>query len=256
MAVNVDKVYQRVLAIANKEQRGYITPQEFNLFANQAQMTIFEQYFYDMNQFNKVPGSTNTTPYADMLDILDEKISELSCSFYSLTDGVYQSYALGTKGTAQVLPADLYRLGTVWYYWDNDYIEAEYIPQNQFRYYANSSLARPANDQPVYTRDKDGIKVWGQNTTTARVIQRTTNVLIDYVKIPGYTTDAVNWAYTTINGAALYNSTNSKDFQLHVSEEVELVNKILELSGIAMKDPAVSQTAAQLDAKKIQQEKI
>ena len=36
MAVSVDTVYQRVLAIANKEQRGYITPQEFNLFANQA----------------------------------------------------------------------------------------------------------------------------------------------------------------------------------------------------------------------------
>jgi len=33
MAVSVDTVYQRVLAIANKEQRGYITPQEFNLFA-------------------------------------------------------------------------------------------------------------------------------------------------------------------------------------------------------------------------------
>ena len=41
MAVSVDTVYQRVLAIANKEQRGYITPQEFNLFANQAQMDIF-----------------------------------------------------------------------------------------------------------------------------------------------------------------------------------------------------------------------
>ena len=50
MAVNVDTVYQRVLALANKEQRGYITPQEFNLLANQAQMTIFEQYFYDKNQ--------------------------------------------------------------------------------------------------------------------------------------------------------------------------------------------------------------
>ena len=48
MAVNIDTVYQRVLAIANKEQRGYITPQEFNLFANQAQMDIFEQYFYDL----------------------------------------------------------------------------------------------------------------------------------------------------------------------------------------------------------------
>ncbi len=47
MAVSIDTVYQRVLAILNKEQRGYITPQEFNLFANQAQLDIFEQYFYD-----------------------------------------------------------------------------------------------------------------------------------------------------------------------------------------------------------------
>ena len=31
MAVNIDTVYQRVLAISNKEQRGYITPLEFNL---------------------------------------------------------------------------------------------------------------------------------------------------------------------------------------------------------------------------------
>ena len=32
MPVNIDTVYQRVLAIANKEQRGYITPQEFNSY--------------------------------------------------------------------------------------------------------------------------------------------------------------------------------------------------------------------------------
>ena len=56
--VNIDTVYQRVLALANKEQRGYITPQEFNLFANQAQMDIFEQYFYDLNQFLRVPGNS------------------------------------------------------------------------------------------------------------------------------------------------------------------------------------------------------
>ena len=43
--INIDTVYQRVLAIANKEQRGYITPQEYNLLANQAQMQIFESYF-------------------------------------------------------------------------------------------------------------------------------------------------------------------------------------------------------------------
>ena len=73
MAVNVDTVYQRVLAIANKEQRGYITPQEFNLLANQAQMDIFEQYFYDINQFERVPG--NDTEYSNMSHILKEIIS-------------------------------------------------------------------------------------------------------------------------------------------------------------------------------------
>ena len=38
--VSIDTVYQKVLAIANKEQRGYITPLEFNLLANQAQLDI------------------------------------------------------------------------------------------------------------------------------------------------------------------------------------------------------------------------
>ena len=50
MAVSIDTVYQRVLAFANKEQRGYITPQEFNIFAENAQLEIFEQYFYDLAQ--------------------------------------------------------------------------------------------------------------------------------------------------------------------------------------------------------------
>ena len=74
MAVSVDTVYQRVLTLANKEQRGYITPQEFNLLANQAQMEIFEQYFYDIKQFNRIPG--NMEGYSDPLSILYEKIGE------------------------------------------------------------------------------------------------------------------------------------------------------------------------------------
>ena len=57
MAVSIDTVYQKVLALANKEQRGYITPQDFNLFASQAQLEIFEQYFYDLNQARKVQGN-------------------------------------------------------------------------------------------------------------------------------------------------------------------------------------------------------
>ena len=73
MAVNVDTVYQKVLALANKEQRGYITPQEFNLFADHAQMDIFEQYFYDLEKRQR--GTGNELDYADIVTNLEEKIS-------------------------------------------------------------------------------------------------------------------------------------------------------------------------------------
>ena len=49
MAVSIDNVYQQVLVIANKEQRGYITPQEFNLLARKAQLDVFENYFNDLD---------------------------------------------------------------------------------------------------------------------------------------------------------------------------------------------------------------
>ena len=41
MAINVNTVYQTVLLILNKEQRGYMTPTEFNSVATQVQLEIF-----------------------------------------------------------------------------------------------------------------------------------------------------------------------------------------------------------------------
>ena len=81
MPVNIDTVYQRVLAIANKEQRGYITPLEFNLLANQAQMEIFEQYFYDLDQFKRkqnIPSpaqESDLTSFSDMTELIKNKLS-------------------------------------------------------------------------------------------------------------------------------------------------------------------------------------
>ena len=105
--VNIDTVYQRVLVLANKEQRGYITPLEFNLYANQTQMDIFEQYFYDINQFGRVPG--NSTEYSDMLDYLEEKISAFETQKdVDINVGV-EFFNIG----AQI--GDLYRIGDVSY---------------------------------------------------------------------------------------------------------------------------------------------
>ena len=234
MAVNVNTVYQRVLAITNKEQRGYITPQEFNTIANQAQLDIFEQYFYDLNQFGRIPG--NQTDYADMLDILEEKIS------------IFEKINVSVSG-GTTLPADLYRLGSILTNCPTCR-EAEQVTQKEWLYIQKSPIAQPSNEFPVYIRDNAGIKVYGNvNTSTNLPTQITSGVYVNYVKTPA----VVSWAANSTTG--LYNSASSTNFELHESEETELVNKILALAGVLLKDGNLYQTGSAEEMKNVQQEK-
>ena len=47
-------------------------------------MSIFEQYFYDLNQFIRVPG--NDTAYSDVVNILEEKIALFEKQGYRYID--------------------------------------------------------------------------------------------------------------------------------------------------------------------------
>lgn len=227
MAVSVDTVYQRVLAILNKEQRGYLTPAEYNLFANQAQLDIFEQYFYDLNQFSRLPG--NSTEYSDMVDILEEKIS------------IFETFGTTTYANGYwPEPTDLYRLGSVVY----NGSEVEHVNKNEYLYVTSSPLSKPTNDFPIYTRDASGIKVYGASEIT-------TGVTFQYVKKPA----KAIWNYTEVNGEALYDANGAVDFELHEAEEADLVIKILQLAGVLIKDPSVYQIGSTEEAKDVQQEK-
>ena len=84
MAINVNEVYQTVLLILNKEQRGYITPNEFNKLATQVQQEIFEQYFEDLNQYLRQPGYQDE--YADRVDNIEEKIALFKTTIFSFPE--------------------------------------------------------------------------------------------------------------------------------------------------------------------------
>ena len=225
MAVNIDTVYQRVLAIANKEQRGYITPQEFNLFANQAQMDIFEQYFYDLNQFLRIPGNDGT--YSNMIDILQEKIN------------IFQLVVDPTNSNNVItLPANMYRLGGI----QTNGIQIERWERKDYEKAIDLPLTKPTNARPICF-------VQGNLATVAPV--DLTDFDVTYVRRPA----AVAWGYIVVNEKALYNPGSSNNFQLHPSEETDLVVKILALAGVLMEDQVLMQSAAQEDAKNTKQEK-
>ena len=236
MAVNIDTVYQRVLTIANKEQRGYITPQEFNILANQAQMDIFEQYFYDLNSFSRIPG--NDTTYSDMVDMLNEKIDIFERYRQAITD--LSAAGVGTW-------AAYYRMGEVYYKCASldQWVEIEKINQNQIHHIQNSPLTAPTLTRPCY------VQLTELTFQTYPTITVETDIKCNYIARPA----AVNWNYTLVNSYPLYNATNSLSFELHASEETELVIKILALAGITLNDPNLYQMAAGEDAKSEQQEK-
>ncbi len=248
--ISVNTVYQTVLALANKEQRGYITPQEFNLYADHAQSNIFEQYFYDLNQFKRVPG--NSTEYSDMLKNLEEKINifnryrrEASLSSNTLGhSGVYSSFMHSATG-------DMYRLGAVEIDYDGgeNYVKVEQVSASEKALYEYSPLTKPTKRRPIFIQYQDfngGIRVFPNPPSSAKLV-------VSYIRKPV----KPNWTYIVVNDKPLYNhsAADRRDFELHPSDRIELIIKILQLAGVTIKDYNLVNAAGQEEIKNIQQEK-
>ena len=160
MAVNVDTIYKTVLLILNKEQRGYITPNEFNKIGTQVQLEIFENYFEDLNQQLRVPE--NESEYGNRVKNVDNDISIFK------TSGACVPISLGSNTSSQ--PVNLHRIGTPTY---ND-IEIQRVQQNDILYVNKSPLTKPTLDYPIYTYENDQLTVYpdtislGVNTTYIR----------------------------------------------------------------------------------------
>jgi hypothetical protein len=255
--IKIDTVYQKVLAIANKEQRGYITPQEFNLFADHAQKEIFEQYFYDLNQFKRIPG--NDSNYADMVDYLENKISVFTDSQRDVT-------VLDDYGYIDVMDEieDLYRITqvAVRYSGAGDTVVAEELNQKDFS--AHTKLMRRFGDsqskkRPVYLKSGNIEGALSGHVYKGFNIQvfpfPSSDISVDQVKIFYIRTPKKpEWNYQIVNEKPFF--LNGQNFELHPSEESELVYRILALAGVHLEKPQLVQTAMALEGAKVSQEKI
>lgn len=228
MAININKVYRVVLAILNKEQRGYLTPDQFNRLGRQAQLDLFEKSFYDYNRaVIKGDRIGSSSEYGDIAGHIQEKIDVFAKSAtLTFTTGVAAE------------PADLYRtiLLTI-----NGDTEVEMVKKTELAYLNSSKLTAPTAQYPVYYSEGDNIKIFPTSIASAN---------IDYIKSP---VDPI-WGYTAAGGAYTYDSGSSTDFELHPSEETLLVTKILAYAGVVLKDPTVIQVAAQEEANKFTKE--
>ena len=246
MALNVDTVYKTVLLIMNKEQRGYVTPDEFNKIATQVQLQIFENYFEDYTQQLRVPQ--NTSEYSERLKELDNKISIFKTEAtgiqltYTAPVGATPGFFQGPTFTSSVMPpgqspqTSIYKIGTVYYCPTVGHdIECQRIQKNDFLQINKSPLTRPTESFPQYLWEQERVIIYPQTITERN------NVKISYIRRP---LDVI-WGYTQSNNAYIYNASTSVWPELDATEQVSFILKILMYMGIIVNDPLIIQAAAQ-----------
>jgi len=244
MAINVNTVYRTVLLILNKEQRGYMTPDEFNKTATQVQLDIFEQYFDDLNQQLRVPQADYN--YTDRQINLDDKISTFKClGNLGYLAGKFSLPTIDTISGFGIVYDDapignefaFYRLGTITYNdpTPNAYpVQIERLQRNDFYEIQKSELTMPSAYFPVYLYES------GKVTVLPDTIQ--SNVSCSFIRKPLN----VVWNFTIPAGQNYYeyDDAGSTDFEIHASEQTEVILKILLYAGVVIKDASIVQLAA------------
>lgn len=241
MAINVNNVYQTVLLVLNKEQRGYITPDEFNKTATQVQLDIFETYFDSLNQQIRVPQTD--FDYSNRQTNIDNKISQFKCfgsciysggKFDLPTTDENTGTAVAYNGLAASNEFSFYMLGIPVYTGGTYDVEMQKVQRNNIYEILKSNLVRPSKDYPVYIYESDKIQVYPTSIDT--------DIKTSFIRKP----KDVNWAYTigSTYGEYVYDSNNSKNFELLPDEQVNIVLKILQYSGVIIRDPQIVQAAA------------
>ena len=227
--VSVDRVYQTVLTIVNKEGMNDVTPQEFNLLANQAQIEIFEEYFQD--QARAMLNPSNDGDYSDSARNIEEKINFFDNTYlYSQGDQVDLSTVNPNTNSPGyfgfLFPAQFYRLGRVQVEDSSGIpIIADEVSHKELAYVRRSPLTAPTATQPVYVRHEGGFRVFPLSVTSG--------VEIIYIRRPS----DVKWMGGVMAGQFI--EERSVNFELHPSEFPELVVKILGYIGLLIKQQDV-----------------
>lgn len=213
----INSVRNTVLSVLNKNNYGYISPNDFNLFAKQAQLDIFENYFYRYNyQIQKENARQSGIGYADIKKQYEEVIDSFS-ELVTLTEsaGVF------------ALPNDFYTLVRVIYTNGlGKMVEVEKVPVARLQQLLMSNLTQPIELFPMYVQSGTNIQVYPDTISTG--------VTCYYVRYP---LDP-KWTYTIVSGEPLFNqgAADYQDFELPLTDEPTLVAKILQFAGMSIRE--------------------
>jgi len=240
----INSVRNTVLSILSKDVRGYVTPEEFNLFSKQAQTEIFEQLNFDYsNAMNKQNAGLHGSGYSDIAEKIGEVLDQFVESGILHYNAITAKFYMPGEDPANTNEPLAYRLDRLIY---NNTIEIDKVDRRKILNLTASPLTSPSTLYPVYTLDNQGVKVYPTTIIT--------NVMVDYLRYP----KDPKWTYTSLaGGEALFNqgASDYQDFEIPQAYETDLIIKICQYAGVSIREAEVVQ-AAKSDEVQSKQEKI
>ena len=226
--MNVNDMYRICQFAINKAQNGYLTPSEFNLIINQAQVS-YQDYLlgeFQQYQYGRAQARINYSENENIRQRLSPLITETTLTIN------------GTSGEAS---------------YPNDYVQADaiittafkrvrFVQQDSLYSYYNSEID-PVATNPIYLIEPTGFQFYPKTLGSA---------ILTYVK----DAPTIVWAYTTVSGRPVYAPTQTGVGVTPITGAVqpvwdnvdllEIIARALKLVGVNLQAGQVEQYANQV----------
>ena len=160
---------------------------------------------------------------------------QLSNNDFSLSGATLTLNSQPTAGQIIVIniyPKQFYRLGTVIYSAGALPVqELQRVGSSELYHLLGSNLTKPSTKYPIYTYKNNYINVYPTSIQSG--------ISVNYLRKP----ITPIWNFTGTN-QYVFSPTSSNNFELHSSEQTELILKILLYAGVVIRDPEIVQVAA------------
>jgi hypothetical protein len=217
--MNVNDIYRICQYAVNKAQNGYLTPAEFNLTINQAQISYQD---YLMGEFQQYQYGR---PQARITYSQNENIRQ------RITPLITKSTLTINSGTGLApAPNDFLQVDAMWQ--SDGLHRVRFVPQDSLYSY-HSSQIDPVADNPIYLLQNDQFQFYPKTLGTA---------ILSYIK----SAPAIVWGYTTVGGRPVYDAGTSTQAVWAEIDILEIITRALKLIGLNLQDGAVTQYANQI----------
>jgi hypothetical protein len=224
--MNVNDMYRICQFAVNKAQNGYLTPSEFNLTINQAQIS-YQDYLlgeFQQYQYGRPQARINYSQNENIRQRLSPLITSATLTINGSGEAAY--------------PADYVQADTII---TTAFNRVRFAQQDTLYSYYNSQID-PIATNPIYLLEPTGFQFYPVTLGSA---------ILTYVK------DApeIIWGYNTVSGRPVYNpttynpSTQPTGSQQPVWDNVdllEIIARALKLIGLNLQDGQVQQYANQV----------